>query len=436
MLFAPPAAVATLAAVIADLDWQTAQDFGTALLLGALLGVEREKRNADDGFGIAGLRSFVLFAQIGAVAGFLGTVLTLPWLVPAVVVAVAAVLMVGYQAAARVAPRSLGLTTELAAIVTVLLGAMATAGYRELAIGLGVVTAALLAYKQPLHGFVGRIGWNDVLVGLRLLLATFIVLPLLPDRAIDPWGALNPYRLWLLVLLISGLSLVGYITTRWLGTGRGIAITAASGGLVSSTAVTLTLVKQSREPGSDERQLAGGILLAWGVMFGRVVVAAAIVAPALLRPLLVPFVAMLVVCAAFAWHGLRARRGAAAENVESVPLRNPFSLWAASKFALLFAIVLLLLEFAQRHLPGTGVYVIAALAGLTDVDAITLSMAQQTNAGTQAAAVAVGAIVVASLSNTLVKAGFAIGTGKGLARPVALATAAVLAAGGLALWLG
>lgn len=385
--------------MFAALDWAAAQDFGTALLIGMVLGVEREKRIADDGHGIAGLRSFVLFAQAGAVAGYLAKVLAMPWIVPSVVIAVAAVLLAGYLASARIAPKSLGLTTELAALVTVLLGAMATSGARELAIGLGVCTAALLAYKQPLHGLVGRIAWNDVLVGLRFLLAAFLVLPLLPDHAVDPWGVLVPAKLWLLVLLISGLSLVGYIATRWFGSGHGTAITAATGGLVSSTAVTLALVKQSREPGADPRQLAGGILLAWGVMFGRVVVAATIVHGAMLAELLVPFVAMLVACGAFALWAFRGRRNTVttAGSDEAVPLRNPFSLWAASKFALLFAGVSLLMTAAQYYLPGTGVYAVAALAGLTDVDAITLSMAEQAAKGTQALPVAVLAIVIAAL---------------------------------------
>lgn len=422
--------------MFAALDWAAAQDFGTALLIGMVLGVEREKRIADDGHGIAGLRSFVLFAQAGAVAGYLAKVLAMPWIVPSVVIAVAAVLLAGYLASARVAPKSLGLTTELAALVTVLLGAMATTGARELAIGLGVCTAALLAYKQPLHGLVGRIGWNDVLVGLRFLLAAFLVLPLLPEHAVDPWGVLVPYKLWLLVLLISGLSLVGYVATRWFGSGHGTAITAATGGLVSSTAVTLTLVKQSREPGADPRQLAGGILLAWGVMFGRVVVAATIVHAPMLGELLVPFVAMLVACGVFALWAFGGRRGASIGSDEVVPLRNPFSLWAASKFALLFAAVSLLMTAAQHYLPGTGVYAVAALAGLTDVDPITLSMADQAAKGMQPMPVAVLAIVIAALSNTLVKAGVAIASGKALARPVLCGTALVAVCGAAALALG
>ena len=128
---------------------------------------------------------------------------------------------------------------------------MTMLGHRELAIGLGVVTAAVLAYKQPLHGLVAKLGWDDVFAGVRLLIATFIILPLLPDRTLDPWDALNPYKLWLLVILISSLSLLGYVATRWLGAGRGTVLTGITGGLVSSTAVTLSFARRgatSRRP--------------------------------------------------------------------------------------------------------------------------------------------------------------------------------------------
>ncbi len=182
-----------------------------------------------------------------------------------------------------------GLTTEVAAIVVFLLGAMVMLGYRELAIGLGVVTAAVLAYKEPLHGFVAKLGWDDVFAGFRLLIATFIALPLLPDRPIDPWGALNPYSLWLLVILISSLSLVGYALTRWLGPGRGAALTGLAGGLVSSTAVTLSFAREARDDPHNATALACGTLIAWAVMFARVLVLVAVVNRALLATVLVPF---------------------------------------------------------------------------------------------------------------------------------------------------
>jgi len=416
-------------------DFVVAQDFGTALLLGGLLGIEREKRNTRAGFGHAGLRSFVLLSQLGALGGYLSQQFASPWILAATLVSAAAAVLSGYFVTARKHPDSTGLTTELAAIVTCLLGALVVTGHRELGIGLGVATAAVLAYKQPLHAMVGKLDGDDVLAVLRLLLATFIVLPLLPKEAIDPWGAIVPYHLWLLVLLISGLSLVGYVVTRWLGPGRGIAVTAAAGGLASSTAVTLTFVKQSHEPRVAPRQLAGGILMAWSVMFGRVVVAATVVAPALFAALIVPFGAMLLASAAGAAACLLLQRRAATAAGD-VEIKNPFSLWAASKFALLFAVVQLLLRLGQEYLPQSGLYTIAALAGLTDVDAITLSMAQQVRAEEVDAAIAVVAIVIATVANTLVKAGMATFMGKHLAKPVLLGTAAILAVGALALWLG
>ncbi len=418
-----------------EFDFELARDFGTALLLGGLIGIEREKRNTRAGFGHAGLRSFIVLSQLGALGGFLGQQLGSPWILAATLLAATAVVLAGYFATARQHPENTGLTTELAALVTCLLGALVVTGHREIGIGLGVVTAAVLAYKQPLHALVGRIGWEEVLAGLRLLLATFIVLPLLPDRAIDPWGALNPYRLWLLVLLISGLSLVGYIVTRWLGRGRGIAVTAAAGGLASSTAVTLTFVKQSHEPQAPSRQLAGGILLAWTMMFGRIVVTATVVAPAMFAALLVPFAAMLCASAASAGACFLVHRQEAAPAGD-VEINNPFSLWAATRFAALFALVQLVLALGQQYLPKSGVYTIAALAGLTDVDAITLSMAQQARADGGAVPIAVTAIAIAAVTNTLVKAGMATFMGKRLAKPVLAGTGAILGVGAVALMLG
>jgi uncharacterized membrane protein (DUF4010 family) len=421
--------------VIAQFDFALARDFGTALLLGALIGIEREKRNVRAGHGNAGLRSFVMLSQVGACAGYLGIAHSLGWVLPAALLGTAMVVVAGYFASTRVHPEAIGLTTELAAIVTVLLGAMATTGHREVAIGLGVLTAALLAYKQPLHDLVGRLGWDDVLVGLRLLLATFIVLPLLPNEPIDPWGAINPYKLWLLVLLISALSLVGYIATRWLGPGRGVAVTAATGGLVSSTAVTLTFVKQSREPGAVPAQLSGGVLLAWAIMFARVLVTATIVDPPLFVRMWPAFVGMALAAGAVAFLCLWRHRREGKTTAAAVPMKNPFSLLAAGKIAGLFAIVQLLLKLGQDHLPQSGIYAVAAIAGLTDVDAITVAMAERARAQPADLGLAVIAIAIASGSNTLVKAGMAAGMGRGLGKFVLPGTAVVLVVGAAVLVL-
>ena len=422
----------------AEIDFEAARDFATALLIGGLVGIERESRHMREGGGTIGLRSFVLLAEIGAVAGWISKTLALPWLLPAALLAAIAPVVAGYVLSVRAQPRALGLTTELAAVTVCLLGALTTTGHRELAVGLGVVTATLLAYKQPLHGLVGKLGTDDLLVVMRFLLATFIVLPLLPDEPQDPWGAIRPHSLWLLVLLISGLSLVGYVATRWLGPGRGIAVTAVTGALVSSTAVTLAFVRQSRSGAGPLRAatFAGGILLAWSIMFVRVIVAVAIVNAALLTALLPAFLAMLAASLAAAVWCFRRRGVGKTGSVEEVPLQNPFSLWSAIKFAALFALVQLVLAVVQQHFPGNGSYVVAALAGLTDVDAVTLTMAQQSRSGFDAG-LATHAIAIAALTNTLAKCGLAVATGvPGLRAAVGIGTVAVVAAGALAslLW--
>jgi uncharacterized membrane protein (DUF4010 family) len=422
--------------MLESLDVGVIRDFATALLIGALIGVEREKRKSEGMEGIGGLRTFILFALVGAVAGFLSRGGGIPWVLLAVLLPVSALIFAGYSQISRAQDGTFGLTTEIAAVAVFLLGAMTMLGYRELAIGLGVVTAAALAYKQPLHGLVAKLGWDDVYAGVRLLVATFIILPLLPDRALDPWEALNPYKLWLLVILISSLSLVGYVATRWLGAGRGTALTGITGGLVSSTAVTLSFARRSRDEPAAAAALACGILLAWAVMFGRVLVIVLAVNVGLVYRLLPPFAAMGLVTLLVAW--LLYRRGGETAGEQDVPLRNPFSLTAAAKFALVFAAVLLLVKVTQFYVPGGGVYVVAALAGLTDVDAITLSMAEYAKANPPTAAAI--AVVIAALSNTVVKCGMvaALG-GPALRRPMLLTTVGVIVAGiggsGAVMWL-
>jgi uncharacterized membrane protein (DUF4010 family) len=320
------------------------------------------------------------------------------------------------------------MTTEIAAVIVFMLGAMVMVGYEPLAIGLGVITAAVLAYKQPLHGLVEKLGWDDIYAGMRLLIATFIALPLLPDQPIDPWGALNPYSLWLLVILISSLSLVGYVLTRALGPSRGVALTGLVGGLASSTAVTLSFAKQGRDTPQMANALACGILISWAVMFVRVLVLVAVVNRGLLMPLLVPFVVMAVVVAGFAAWLYYSDSSARGEAKGALEVKNPFSLAAAAKFAAFFAVVLLAVKIVQETMPPSGLYAVAALSGMADVDAITLSMAELAKTGE--ATVAVLSIVIAALSNTMVKCGMVVVlAGLALGKPILIATAATLLAG-------
>ena len=225
-------------------------------------GIEREKSKAQAGnVGIGGVRTFVLFALTGALASWLAQSLGSAFVLAATVLSVAALVIAGYVMQARSRPDAIGLTTETAALAVCLLGAVCTAGHPELALAGGIAVSAFLAYKQSLHGLVARLGADDISAGVKLLAATFIVLPLLPTRAIDPWGALVPRSLWLLVILIAGLSLVGYVATRALGAERGTAITGLDGrARLLDRGHAHVRQAQPRGEGRDRRRARGGHL--------------------------------------------------------------------------------------------------------------------------------------------------------------------------------
>ena len=418
-----------------NLDLITIRNFAIALLIGALIGIEREKRR-DSEPTIGGLRTFILLAMLGAIGGWLSA--SYNSMIPLLVVLGLASLTVvaGFliDAAGREGP--LGLTTELAAIAVTLLGGFTTLGQPELAVGLGIVAAAVLAYKQPLHGLIDKFGWDDIFAGLRLLIASFIVLPLLPNRALDPWQALNPRQLWLFVVLISALSLVGYVATRWLGPGRGAAITGLTGGLVSSTATTLAFSRQSRDLDTPAatKALVSGTLLAWAVMFLRILVVSFAVVPPLLPRLAPPMIAMALatigIAAALHWRD-RAKAGKQAEPAATLVITTPFSLTQAVKFGLLYAAILLVVKIVSDvWTGGAGLLIVAAVAGSTDVDAITLSMSQYARAG-GAPAIAASAMVIAAIANTIVKGGMAMAVGSADYRRRLLAAMAIISAVGI-----
>ena len=418
------------------------RNFGIALLIGALTGIERElRRTADGGLGIGGIRTFILLSQIGAVCAWVAVHFGSPWIFIAGLLSVSSFMISAHVLEARGHPGKSGLTTEVGALVVYLLAGTVMFGYAEVAVALAIFTSAIMAFKQPIHGLVDKIGKEDLYAVLKLLIASFIVLPLLPDRTIDPWDAFNPYKVWLLVILISGLSLVGYVAVRTFGEESGTVVTGLTGGLGSSTAVTLHLARQSREDGgvpARSRLLVASTLLAWTVMFARVLVAVAVVNAALLSHLWVPFAAMGATALGFgAYYYYSTTRQLRATRKGSGPIqvKNPFSLTSAIKFALVFSAVLFAVALVQQHAPAAGVFVVAALAGITDVDAITLTMASDAKAS-GAYLPAVVAIVIAVLSNTLTKLGFFVVLGSPAARRAAgLATGGILAAGAASLLL-
>lgn len=395
-----------------EIDFDIAKNFAVALLIGALVGIEREKsKTALPEQSFAGLRTFTLLALVGALSALASQHMQSPWPFIAAVLAVTAIIIAGYTQENRKSPESVGLTTEVAALTVTLLGGAAMLGYASVAVALAIATSAILSYKQPMHALVARLGREDINAGLKLLIASFIVLPFLPDAPIDPWQALNPYKLWLLVIFISGLSLAGYVAVRWLGNTHGTLLTGLAGGLASSTALTLTFARRSIEESKARADdiLTAGILLAWTVMFARVLVEVAVVNPALLSRLALPYAIMALTTLGIAGYLCR-ETSISKRKTQDTPgdldIKNPFSLSSAIKFGLFFALVLLLVKITQTYLPATGLYAVAALVGLTDVDALTLSMAEYAQKGGNEATAA-AAIVIASLSNTIVKGAYA-----------------------------
>ncbi|MDP5134807.1 MgtC/SapB family protein [Rheinheimera baltica] len=425
---------------MSEFDFAIVQNFLIALMLGALVGIEREKHRRDEQpTSFAGLRTFILLAQAGAVSAWLSLNLQSHWVFIITIFVVAVAVMTAYVLENKNTAAA-GITTEVSAITVSLLGGAVMYGYAELAVMLAILTSAVLTFKQPLHGMVSKIGTDDLYAGVKLLIASFIVLPLLPNHPIDPWQALNPYKLWLLVILISSISLLGYVAVRWLGSARGSVLMGISGGLASSTAVTLSFARSSKLEGDPlaANTQACGVLLAWLVMFIRVLVMVSIVFDPLLTYLLVPFSTMAAAVAILAaFHYWRGRERFQAPQQSAVKMANPFSLLAAIKFGAAFAGILLLVKLTEQYAVDEGLYLLAAIAGLTDVDAISLSMAEYAKRTPDGLALAAGAITIAALSNTVVKWAlvFVLG-GRALANKLAVATVIILALGLLVLLIG
>lgn len=405
--------------------------FGAALLIGALIGLEREfiwQRSGDPEF--AGIRTFSLMALLGAVAAFFAESHGL-WLFVAPYLALALLVWASHLGNIYHEAEE-GITTEVVALLVPLLGAMVIWDYADLAGGLAVVVALVLALKPALHGLARRMSAADLRATLEFALITAVVLPLLPDQDLGPYGVLNPRSIWLLVVLVSGISFLGYVLMKWLGAERGVGLTGVLGGLASSTAVSLSFAGRSRATPDLSQLFAMAILLASCVMFPRVLVEVLVVNPGLLSRVAIPLIAMLATGLAGAGVLWRRQRRAQQEAAKAVQLANPLKITTAVTFGLAFAGVLVGVRVASEFLGNTGVYLASALAGLVDVDAITLSASELAASGQLQAEVAAGSILLASLVNTAVKAATASALGTPQLRRVILAAFGVMLAVGLA----
>ncbi len=399
-----------------------------ALGLGLLVGLQRERVDS----AVAGIRTFALITLFGAIAAQLGKAFG-GWVVAAGLLCAAALVIGGNLARISKGDGDPGQTTAFAALVMYGVGAWVVAGSMAVPIVIGGAVAVLLHMREPLHRFVEKIGEDDLKGIMQFVLISLVVLPVLPNRDMGPYGVLNPYEIWWMVVLIVGLSLAGYVAYKILGANAGAALGGVLGGLVSSTATTASYARRTQEEPEGNRLAAMVVMIASTVVYVRVLVEIAAVAPRHLRALGPPIGAMLalsVAVAAAVWF-LGRKKGA-----ELPPQENPAELKPAVLFGVLYAVVLLAVAFARDRFGTAGLYAVAALSGLTDMDAITLSTARTVQGGGLSPDTGWRAIVLASLSNLLFKAGIVAALGsRGLLAWIAALFGIVGLGGGLILWL-
>ncbi|HKL53259.1 MAG TPA: MgtC/SapB family protein [Wenzhouxiangellaceae bacterium] len=413
---------------IDSLQW--AYRLAVAVAIGLLTGIERgwKGREAEEGEREIGLRTLALLGLVGGLAGLLGNEFG-GLLIGLMFIGLSILLGLVYRIKADQRD-DIGLTTEIAALATFLLAVLSGLGHLAIASAGAVVMVILLGHKGRLHGWLRALKREELTAGFKLLLISVVLLPLLPDRGFGPWQALNPYTIWWMVVLIAAISFAGYFAIRIAGARAGTLFTAVFGGLASSTATTLNLARLARKKRGGVRLLAGGILLACGTMFPRMVLVATIVHAPLFVPLLWPALAMALLTYGPALWLLRKPHDA--DETEDLLPGNPLELTSALSFGALLALVMLLGKALIEWAGDAGVYALAAASGIADVDAITLSLSSMSGEELAGRTVAL-AIVIAASVNSLAKAimagligGRELGASVGLPLGVAVAAGLVV----------
>ncbi|MCH2449187.1 MAG: MgtC/SapB family protein [Gracilimonas sp.] len=389
-----------------DIVWKLLSALGVGLLIGTERGWYGRKE--DEGDRVAGIRTFSLVGLLGGICASL-----IPhageWVLGVAFISFTALVIASYMFEIKMqGNEDIGITTEVALLLTFSLGAWAALGFQMEALGSAVAVIALLSLKPVLHEWLQKIDVEVIYAGIKLLIISVIMLPLLPNQGYGPWETLNPYWIWWMVVLISGLSFLGFILVKYVGEDKGILLTAVIGGLASSTAVTVSLAQFAKQkPQNTTKIFIAGVLVASSVMFVRVIIEVTVVHPEMLHPLWIPLAVMLGLtffCVLWLWKS--SEKTEESEN-PSLDLGNPLQLPTALKFGVLLAVILVLATALKEWFGDQGIYLLALLSGLMDVDAITLSLSEMAKAEITTAIATLG-IVIAVISNTLVKAGLFI----------------------------
>lgn len=406
---------------------------GLALAIGFLIGVERGWRSREEAEGerAAGVRTFALTGLSGGLWALLAKEVGDVVFAAGFIAFAAAMTLFRWRETEH--EGRFGATTVVAAFLTFALGAYAIVGDMAAAAAGAVATTALLAAKDVLHTWLKALSWEELRAALILLAMSFVVLPVLPNEGYGPYQALNPYSLWLMTIVVAGVSFIGYVAMKIAGTRYGTLIAGVAGGLVSSTVTTLDLARKAKAAPANARMFLAGAIAASVTMFGRVGIVVALFGPSLLERLAAPLAAaaVVLVTAALVLIAPWATSEPQGEG-EGAQLRNPFDLREALGFAALLAVILLLSKALTAMFGAEGSVGLAAVAGIADVDAITLSMTELAGSGGSAALEAAVAILVAVAANSLSKSVLAIFAGGRWFGSLYLAISlAALAAGGV-----
>lgn len=399
-----------------------------ALAIGLLVGLERgwKTREEEDGQRAAGFRTFALSGLLGGIAAALSAV-SEPIVLAAIFLGYLAVFAAFHWLEAK-REQSFSATSVVAGALTFALGAYAVLGELTVAIGAAVVMTLLLALRTQLHDWVASLQWGELRAVLILLAMTFLLLPFLPRQPVDPWGVLNLFEIWLFAIMIAAISFGGYVAVRVFGDRLGVLMAAVAGGLASSTAATLSFARLGKDHPESAKLLSAGILIAGLVMALRVGVVAALLNPALILPLAAPIGGLSLGLAAAA--ALLLLTGNRERRSPKLEITNPLEIGTALKLAVFIGIVTIAAEFARRLIGPTAVLAVAAISGIADVDAVTVSMARQ--AGHLGLDIATLAIIIAVGVNTASKAAIATAAGgRSIGLQVGAASAVALVAAGL-----
>ncbi|HZW24877.1 MAG TPA: MgtC/SapB family protein [Gallionella sp.] len=395
--------------------------FLTSLAIGLLIGLERERNPSAK----AGLRTFALVAVFGTLAALLSDKLSTPWMLVAGLIAVAGMIVAAYINSPT-EENDPGTTTVIALLLCYGLGAMIWFGLAKLAVMIAIGVTALLYFKPELRGISQKLTRRDLVAVLQFSVLTFIVLPILPNQDYGPYNAFNPHQAWLMVVLISGLSLTGYAALQIVGTRYGAPLLGLFGGLASSTATTLIYSKHGKGNQAMQNLAASVIVIASMVVLVRLFVVSSVLAYGSLPALIPLFAGGLfagLIVALYNW-----RKMSKATELFIPETANPAELHAAIGFGLLYVVVLLFTAWMADVAGSQGLYAVAFASGLTDVDAIVLSSLRLLNLGQLSEQQAVMAIAIGFLSNLVFKFGMVIAIGGwALARQVAVGFAAISA---------